>query len=127
MSALVIDTSSWVTYFAGDRESPIDDALHEGRGYLSPIVAAELLSGNMTAREQRLLTDLLKDLPLSPVPFEHWLRVGALRRTLRAKGLSVSTPDAHIAMCAIDLAGELLSEDTVFAKIARVVPLRLAK
>jgi predicted nucleic acid-binding protein len=42
------------------------------------------------------------------------------------KGLSVSTPDAHVAQCAIDTGGVLLTEDRVFEKIAKVVPLRLA-
>ena len=49
-----------------------------------------------------------------------------LRADLRARGLSVSTPDAHVAQCALDVDGLLLTEDTIFAKIARVAPLRLA-
>jgi hypothetical protein len=45
---------------------------------------------------------------------------------LRALGVSVSTPDAHVAQCALDTDGDLLAEDHVFEKIAGVVPLRLA-
>ena len=56
----------------------------------------------------------------------HWFRVGKLRATLRARGLSVSTPDAHVAQCAIETGGVLLTEDRVFEKIAKLVPLRLA-
>lgn len=43
MSALVVDTSGWVTSFAQRGPSVIDEALAEGRVYLSPVVAAELL------------------------------------------------------------------------------------
>jgi predicted nucleic acid-binding protein len=57
---------------------------------------------------------------------EHWFRVGRLRADLRARGLSVSTPDAHVAQCALDLDGLLLTEDAVFGKIAVLAPLRLA-
>jgi hypothetical protein len=53
--------------------------------------------------------------------------VGLLRASLREKGLSVSTPDAHVAQCTLDLEAELLTLDGVFARIARAVPLRLAR
>ena len=45
---------------------------------------------------------------------------------LRARGLHVSTPDAHIAQCAIELDAPLLSRDRIFSKIAAVTRLRLA-
>jgi predicted nucleic acid-binding protein len=69
---------------------------------------------------------MLSDLPAVGTDTEHWFRVGKLRAELRAKGLSVSTPDAHVAQCAIDTRGVLLTEDRVFEKIAKVLPLRLA-
>ena len=40
-------------------------------------------------------------------------------------GFSVSTPDAHVARCALDLDAELLTEDRIFATLARHVPLKL--
>ena len=49
-----------------------------------------------------------------------------LRADLRARGLSVSTPDAHVAQCALDVDGLLLTEDTIFGKIGCVAPLRRA-
>jgi predicted nucleic acid-binding protein len=52
--------------------------------------------------------------------------VGELRRKVRAKGLSISTPDAHVAQCALDLGGVLLSTDTVFRRLARLASLRVA-
>ena len=126
MSALVVDTSSWIAYFAGGGSPLVDEALSEGRLYLPVVVAAELLSGRLTEPERRDLEDLLSDLPALGGDVEHWFRVGRLRSSLLLRGLSVSTPDAHVAQCAIDLGGTLLAEDGIFARIAEVAPLRLA-
>lgn len=126
MSALVIDTSSWIDYFGvGHQADAIEDALKEGRVYLPPIVAAELTSGAFGKHEHAELESLMLDLPLCHTPLEHWFRVGALRARLLRAGETISTPDAHVAQCAMDLAGELLSEDRVFARIAGSVRLRL--
>ena len=127
MSALVIDTSSWINYFRQSRRAAlIEEALNEGRVYLPPLVAAELTSGVLGKRQREDLQSLLRDLPLCHSSIEHWFRVGALRAKLRHRGEALSTPDAHVAQCAIDLAAELLSEDQVFARIAASAHLRLA-
>jgi tRNA(fMet)-specific endonuclease VapC len=126
VSALVVDTSSWIAWLAGGGSSLVDEALEEGRLFLPVIVAAELLSGRLEASERTELQDMLSDLPAVGTDAEHWLRVGRLRAELRAEGLSVSTPDAHVAQCAIDTGGVVLTEDRVFERIAKVVPLRVA-
>ena len=126
MGALVVDTSSWIAWLAGGGSSLLDEALEEGRLQLPVIVAAELLSGRLEDSERAELQDMLSDLPAVGTDPEHWFRVGKLRGALRAKGLSVSTPDAHVAQCAIDTGGVLLTEDRVFLRIAKAVPLRLA-
>jgi predicted nucleic acid-binding protein len=126
VSALVIDTSSWISFLAGGGDDRIPEWLEEGRVHLPPIVAAELCSGKLSPRQRRELEALLGDLPLCDAGLDHWLRVGELRAALRAKGLSVSTPDAHVARCALDLGAELLTEDRIFASIARHAGLKLA-
>ncbi len=126
MSALVVDTSSWIAWLAGGGSPLVDEALEEGRLHRPVIVAAERLSGRLEASERAELQDMLSDLPAVGTDSEHWFRVGRLRAELRAKGLSVSTPDAHVAQCAIDTDGVLLTEDRVFDKIAKVVPLQVA-
>jgi predicted nucleic acid-binding protein len=126
VSALVVDTSSWISYFAGRGSGLIDEALTEGRVVLPAVVAAELLSGSLRARERARLEDFLSDLEVCPHDLSHWFRVGKFREELRRTGLSVSTPDAHVAQCALECDGLLLTEDSVFAKIARVKRLRLA-
>jgi predicted nucleic acid-binding protein len=126
VSALVVDTSSWIAWLAGGGSPLVDEALEEGRLHLPVIVSAELLSGRLDESERAELQDMLSDLPPVGTDPAHWFRVGELRAGLRAKGLSVSTPDAHVAQSAIEIGGLLLTEDRVFEKIARVVPLRLA-
>ena len=125
MNALVVDTSSWISYFRGKHTEDIDEALKDGRVYLSPIVASELLSGNLKPLERSKLRDFLKELPLCENNFDHWVRVGELRSKLFSQGISVSTPDAHIAQCALDLKCRLLTEDSIFEKIARNSPLSI--
>lgn len=125
MSALVVDTSAWIAWLAGGGSPLVADALEEGRLHVPVVVAAELLSGRLSAEERAELESLLSDLPPLGSSLEHWFRVGRLRSELRARGLSVSTPDAHVAQCALDAGGLLLTEDRVFEKIAGAVPLRL--
>jgi predicted nucleic acid-binding protein len=126
VSALVVDTSSWITYFAGRGATSIDRALAESRVLLSPVVAAEILSGTLDTSQRAELEDLLNDLPPCVCDPEHWFRVGRLRAMLRSKGVTVSTPDAHVAQCALDCQGALLTEDAIFRQIARHTRLELA-
>jgi len=125
VSVLIVDTSSWIAYFNNGVDSGIDEALTEGRVYLSGIIAAELTSGKISPRHRSDLESFLGDLPLIQNDLDHWLRVGHLRAVLLAKGLTVSTPNAHVAQCALDLQAELLTEDKIFAKIAKKVDLQL--
>jgi hypothetical protein len=126
VNVLIVDTSSWISYFKGIPQPDIDIALKEGRVYLSPVVAAELLSSRLNAKDRTQLQDFLNELPLCEAPFLHWAKVGELRAQLSAQGLNASTPDAHVAQCALDLKGYLLSEDAIFKKIAAVTSLRLS-
>ncbi|HTB61342.1 MAG TPA: PIN domain-containing protein [Polyangia bacterium] len=118
MSALVVDTSVWVTFFRGQGIARLEQALSDGDVVLAPIVAAELGSAPLATPERRKLDEFLRDLPLAPTPLDHWLRVGALRAAAARKGLAVSTPDAHVAQVALDLGGAVWSEDQVFARLA---------
>ncbi len=127
MSALVVDTSSWISWLAGNGDTLIDEALGEGRLYLPAVVAAELLSGTLNEQDRTALEDLLRDLPLCSADVGHWFRVGRLRGSLRKAGVTLSTPDAHVAQCVLDLDGELLTEDRVFEKVAEVTGLQMAR
>lgn len=125
MSGVVADTSEWIEYFAGRPAVGLEHALDAGTVVLPPIVVAELVSGARTDKARRALEALIRDLVVHETPVDHWARVGQLRRDLSRRGLSVSTPDAHVAQCAIDRGAILLTRDGVFTKIARVSPLIL--
>ncbi|HTM46644.1 MAG TPA: PIN domain-containing protein [Polyangiaceae bacterium] len=103
----------------------LEDALHDGLVVLPPLVAAELLSAQLSKAERRGLLALLEDLPLHPTPFAHWRAVGELRAHFSAQGYSVSTPDAHIAACAIEAGAPLWSKDAIFRKLAKASALQL--
>ncbi|MEO0460543.1 MAG: PIN domain-containing protein [Myxococcota bacterium] len=122
---LVIDTSVWIDYFNVAAHSDlVEEALRDGRVYLPPIVAAELTSGELSKVNLKKLSSFLRDLPLCVTPLDHWIRVGVLRQKLRRLGESISTPDAHVAQCAIDLDAPLLSRDSVFERIEKLSGLR---
>ena len=126
MSGVVVDTSAWIDFFAGRPTERLEEALRLGSVALTPVVVAELLSG-VRGRDRAAMIDLLADLELVATPLAHWIAVGDLRATLARRGLSVSTPDAHVAQCALDMDALLLSQDAVFTRIADATALRVAR
>ncbi len=127
MNAVVIDTSTWIELLARGATPLQADALVRGLVHVPPLVAAEVLSGKLGAARRRELEGSFLELPWCGADEEHWFRVGRLRSSLREKGLTVSTPDAHVAQCALDLGAELWSEDHVFRHVARHTKLRLGE
>ena len=125
MSAVVVDTSVWIELFAGRPVPALQEALRQGIVVLPPIVAAELVSGARRPRDRAAIRDLLAELPLHETPLVHWIRVGELRRRLADRGVSVSTPDAHVAPCALDQHALLLSRDAIFGRIAQASDLNV--
>jgi tRNA(fMet)-specific endonuclease VapC len=126
MKGVVADTSEWIEYLAGRPAQHFEQCLEAGTIVVPPIVVTELTSGARTREEHMVLEDLLADLPIHEANFHHWSRVGELRRTLRAKGLTVLSSDAHVAQCALDRDAPLITRDLVFKKIADLTKLRLA-
>lgn len=126
MSGLVVDTSVWIDFLNGRPVPSLERGLEDGAVVLPPVVVAELVSGARLRKHREAIVDLIADLAVHETPVDHWVRVGDLRRRLSEKGIAVSTPDAHVAQCAIDRDAVLLSRDAVFQRIAAVAPLRLA-
>lgn len=123
---VIVDSSAWIDFLLGRPAAAVDAAIADGSVILSPLVIAELLSGNITPRQREAVGELLQDFPLHRTPLAHWMSVGALRRMLAARGVNVTIPDAHVAQCALDLDATLLSRDEIFARIATHTSLRLA-
>ena len=125
VSGVVVDTSVWIDFFAGRPAPELEAALQQGMVVLAPLVAAELVSGARRPRDRAAIARLVAELLIHDTPLEHWIRVGELRRQLGEKGLAVSTPDAHVAQCALEREAVLLSRDTIFSRIAAHAPLRV--
>lgn len=125
VNVLIVDTSTWISYFEGKSISDLDLALKEGRVFLPVIVVAELLSSQEKSKALESLSAFLKELPLCDSSFSHWRRVGQLRRSAAVGGLKLSIPDAHIAQSCLDLNGYLLSEDQIFVKLKKICPLKM--
>lgn len=126
MSGLVADTSVWIDFLAGRPVPALEDGLAQGAVTLPPLVVAELISGARTNEQRAAISGLVRELPVHDTPVDHWIRVGDLRRQLAGRGVAVSTPDAHVAQCAIDRGAVLLARDKVFDRIAKVAALRVA-
>ncbi len=124
---LIVDTSVWIDFFGGESIPILEDALALGSVVLPPIVVAELVSGARKASDRAALVDLIDDLPIHETPRDHWVRVGELQRRLIEKGHAISTPDAHVAQCALDRDAPLLTRDRAFSRIARHTALRLVR
>lgn len=124
---LIVDTSVWVDFFAGETIPLLEDALALGTVVLPPVVVAELVSGVREGSDRDDLVEMLEDLPVHETPRDHWIGVGDLRRRLGEAGHPISTPDAHVARCALDRGAPLLSRDRVFARIADHTSLRLVR
>jgi predicted nucleic acid-binding protein len=125
VNGIVVDTSIWIDFFRGVELPALEDALRAGIAILSPIVAAELLGAPLNRRHRNQLKSFLNDLPLHPTPFSHWIDVGELRASLAKRGFTISTPDAHVAQCALEIGGVLWTRDKIFTLVAEKVSLRI--
>ena len=125
MSVVVVDTSVWIDFFRGRSADTLEQALAAGTAVLPPLVVAELISGARRPAEQSAIADLIQSIPVHWTPLVHWIHVGQLRRRLGEKGLSVSTPDAHVAQCALEGSALLLARDAIFKRIAKHSGLRV--
>jgi len=126
VSAVVADTSVWIEFLAGRPTPELEAALSRGAVILPPVVVAELVSGARKAADRAAIVELVAYLPVHDTPVDHWVRVGELRRKLLDRGVTVSTPDAHVAQCALDRDAVLLTRDRIFTGVARVAGLRVA-
>jgi predicted nucleic acid-binding protein len=125
--AVIVDSSVVVDALGGEKPLPVLRAIAEATLVLPPLVVAEVFSGDTTPEQREEFGILLQDYPVLRTPLKHWMDLGELRRTLRAKGLNVTLPDAHVAQCALDLDATVLSRDEIFVHIAAHTSLRVLR
>ena len=125
--AVIVDSSVWIAYLAGGANRGVENATIAGDLVMSPLVIAEILSGDLAPEARSAFGELLQDYPSHDTPLAHWIAVGELRRMLAKKGVNVTIPDAHVAQCALDLNAMLIAHDDIFTHIAAHTSLRLAQ
>ena len=126
MKGVIADTSEWIEFLAMRPAPVFEQCLETGSLVVAAVIVTELTSGARSREEQFVIEDLLGGVPMHDCGFHHAARAGELRRTLRAKGITVSSPDAQIAQCALDRDAPLLTRDAIFWKIAAHTKLRIA-
>lgn len=125
--AVIVDSSVWIDDLSGHAHWAVVKAIAEEDLVISPLVVAEVLSGNITPEQRTTIGEILQDFPVHETPLSHWMAVGNLRRMLRNHGIKATIPDAHLAQCALDLGATLLTRDEIFTRIAAHTPLRLGQ
>lgn len=124
---VVVDTSTWIAYFAGESGKDVDLAdqlLAEGRAILVPPVLAEILSD---PRLPNRVESAIMEIPCLPLNEGFWTRVGKLRRRILLQRRKAPLVDVLIAQCCIDHNITLLSRDADFKMLSRLSRLQLAQ
>ena len=122
---IAADTSSLVAFLQGDEGDDVrllDEALRRRQVVLPAIVVCEMLS--FPGRGSRIV-QLICDLPrLDPRPGA-WVRAGAMRRTLLARGLRARLADTLIAQICLDFDVPLVTRDRDSRRLEQYAGLRL--
>jgi len=127
VSEIIVDTSTWINYFKGFRLIEIDLALEEGRVFTTGIIICEIISGVKNNQKRNQMISFFEELPMVIMNRQHWIRTGKLRAGLLKIGITISTPDAHIAQSCLDRGAYLMSEDRIFKRISKKISLKLNK
>jgi hypothetical protein len=127
---IIVDSNVWAGFFNGE-SSPhvarLERALRDEEDLaILPIILTEVLQGFRTDTGFQRALRLLLPLPAIEPGIETHVRAARLFRALRRRGVTVrGAVDCVIAQTCVDTDSELLSPDGDFARIARVLPLRL--
>jgi len=120
------DTSSLIAYLQGstspDSEA-VNDAVHNDKLVLPPVVVTELLSSPKTGAAAM---ELLDGVPMLELTEGYWLRAGRTRGLLLGKGLKARLGDALVAQACIDHNVPLIARDVDFRHFAKHCGLKLA-
>jgi predicted nucleic acid-binding protein len=98
---VLVDTSVWINYFNAV-ESPSTKALAnlietKQEIFSSPLIAQEILQGLTDEKSAEEFADVLDGLTFASVGLAEAKEAASLFRTLRRKGKTIGTIDAHIA------------------------------
>ena len=129
---VLVDTSVWSIALRRDQPSPsceleaLRATIERGDVCLLGVVLQEVLQGFPSLDRTRRLVEHLSAFPLLSLHRGDYVYAAEVRNKCRAKGLTISTIDAQIAVAAINHRCALLTLDRDFTGVARHFPLQLA-
>ena len=129
MSDILVDTSVWLDFFKV-KDSPygetLDRLLEEERVCTTDLIKAEIIPGARTPKQFRELKDYFNALPLANEPASLWEDIMEVQFRLKRRGINgISIPDLIIAVVAAANGKVILTKDSDFGRIQRVLPLEL--
>lgn len=120
MIPLFLDTSVVISLLRGDQISALNEIINEvklGNVYYNGIVLTELISGARSEKYKQQTLKMLSGIKYLSLEFGDYQEAGVLRNRLLSKGLTMSTPDALIAVHVIKNRLKLLTLDSFFLKV----------
>lgn len=128
MSPLFLDTSFLIDFLKGkpitDQEMIIS-AVRQKIVYYNGIVLTELLSGARTPKNKKQIEKMLSGLTYLPIKYDDYKQAGNIRKSLFKKGFSMSTPDALIVAQIKTYKMKLITGDTFFIKVGKLLNIEL--
>jgi predicted nucleic acid-binding protein len=123
--SILVDSSVWIDYLRGHESGDVLDVLiDEGMVATNDLILAELIPP-LAMRGQEELIGLLREVERSPLRIE-WSEVTDFQIVCLRHGLNhVGIPDLIIAQNAMQNGLRLLSRDTHFRRLSRLIPLEL--
>ncbi len=128
---IIIDTSVWSLALRRQRTSPrvetreLAELVREGRAAMLGPVRQELLSGVRADQQFEMLRDHLRAFPDVPLVAEDYEEAASFFNRCRARGIQGSNTDYLICAAAARRGFGILTTDTDFAHLARVLPIEL--
>lgn len=122
---MIADTDVLIDFLAGRDPVAGRIALELEHAALrtTAVTRFELLAGARTARQERMIAELLAALPTLPLDVAAADRAAAVRRTLERKGLGIGMGDSLIAGIVLAHRGTLLTRNR--AHFERIPDLKL--
>jgi predicted nucleic acid-binding protein len=121
---VLVDTSIWVDYFRGAKETDLDFLIQEDLVAVNPLILTELLPPLRMKRHRKVVSLLKKVLCLDMAI--DWDDVVEMQVTCLRHGINrVGIPKLLIAQSAIEHGVELYTADKHFELMAKHLPLKL--
>ena len=126
--ARLIETSLWIDYTRAKsplaRKLAVQPWILDAEACISEAIAFEVMR-HATPAERKEIDSLFATMPLLPTPSQLWRDATRLGQRCRDNGYTAGSIDLLIAATAIYYQAELITFDTDYAAIARIVPLKV--